>query len=46
MKLIAPIVSNEISKKRVSLEVVKQIGETIKEMENEFFAESQNSGKK
>lgn len=46
MKLIAPTVSNEISKKRASLETVKQIGETIKEMENEFFAEAQNAGKK
>lgn len=39
MKLIAPSVSKEISKKRASLEVVKQIGETIKQMENEYFAE-------
>ena len=40
MKLIQPTISAEITKKRASLEVVKQIGATIKEMENEFFAEA------
>jgi hypothetical protein len=40
MKLITPVVSDEISKKRASLEVVKEIGTVIKEMENEFFAKS------
>lgn len=40
MKLIAPIVSAEISKKRASIEVIKQIGSTIREMETEYFAES------
>lgn len=39
MKLITPTVSEEISKKRASVEVVKEIGLTIKEMENEYFAE-------
>ena len=38
--LFTPIVSDEISKKRASIEVIKEIGETIKEMENEYFAES------
>lgn len=40
MKLIAPTVSNEISKKRASVEAVKEIGAAIKGMENEYFAES------
>lgn len=39
MKLIEPNISDEISKKRASLEVVKEIGATIKEMENEYFAQ-------
>lgn len=39
MKLITPTVSGEISKKSASIEVIKEIGATIKEMENEFFAE-------
>ena len=43
MKLITPAVPKEISKKRASLEVVKQIGATIKEMENAHFAESKNN---
>lgn len=38
MKLITPTISEEISKKRASVEVIKEIGATIKEMENEFFA--------
>lgn len=40
MKLISPNISEELSKKRASLEVVKQIGAAIKEMENAHFAES------
>lgn len=41
MKLIEPAIPEEISKKRASLEVVKQIGATIKQMENEYFAEKE-----
>lgn len=40
MKLITPSVAKDISKKRASLEVVEQIGATIREMENAYFAES------
>lgn len=39
MDLIEPKISEEISKKRASLEVVKEIGTAIKEMENEYFNE-------
>ena len=42
MKLITPTISSEISKKRASIEVVKEIGAAIKEMEKEFFAEKQS----
>ena len=38
MKLITPTISSEISAKRASIEVVKEIGETIKNLENEYFA--------
>lgn len=38
MKIIAPEISAEISKKQASVEVVKQIGAAIKEMENVYFA--------
>jgi 1-acyl-sn-glycerol-3-phosphate acyltransferase len=40
MKLLTPVVTGEISNKRASVEVVKQIGWALKEMENEFFAET------
>jgi hypothetical protein len=39
MKLIKPNIQSEISKKRASIDVVKEIGATIKNLENEFFAE-------
>lgn len=39
MKLIAPEISAETSKKQASVEIVKQIGATIKQMENTYFAE-------
>lgn len=38
MKLIAPEISAEISKKQASVEIVRQIGATIKKMENGYFA--------
>lgn len=40
MKLIEPD-AGELSKKRASIEVVKQIGAAIKDLENEFFAEAE-----
>lgn len=39
MKLIEPT-AEKLSKKQASIEVVKQIGATIKKMENEYFAET------
>ncbi len=39
MKVIKPD-AGELSKKRASIEVVKQIGAAIKNLENEYFAES------
>lgn len=39
MRLIEPTATN-LSKKQASVEIVKQIGATIKEMENQYFAET------
>ena len=40
MQLLTPAVSGGVSKKRAAVEVVREIGWAIKEMENDFFAES------
>jgi hypothetical protein len=42
MKLIKPAVSGKISKKSASIQVIKEIGATIREMENEYFANSKS----
>lgn len=42
MKLIAPEISAEISKKQASVEIVKQIGAIIKGLENDYFIEKIN----